>query len=127
MVGYSGKYYDASSATNTSYIRLYVLETGKVFVPVSFTSTNRNVLDSMSHNDRAIVGSVRVAPRKASPIRFSITVSDLAGYWTGGIVTSTDYYNNSGQYQSNSLTAVNYGYTMALQRSLHIQIRRINE
>ena len=127
MVGYSGKYYDASSATNTSYIRLYVLETGKVFVPVSFTSTNRNVLDSMSHNDRAIVGSVRVAPRKASPIRFSITVSDLAGYWTSGIVTSTDYYNNSGQYQSNSLTAVNYGYTMALQRSLHIQIRRINE
>ena len=82
MIGYSGKYYDASSATNTSYTRLYVLETGKVFVPVSFTSTNRNVLDSMSHNERAITGSVRVAPRKASPIRFSITVSDLAGYWT---------------------------------------------
>jgi hypothetical protein len=113
MIGYSGKYYDATSATNTSYTRLYVLETGKVFVPVSFTSTNRNVLDSMSHNERAITGSVRVAPRKASPIRFSIAVSDLEGYWTGGIVTSTDYYNSSGQYQSNSLTAVNYGYTIA--------------
>jgi hypothetical protein len=113
MIGYSGKYYDASSATNTSYTRLYVLEAGKVFVPVSFTSTSRNVLDSMSHNERAITGSVRVAPRKASPIRFSITVSDLAGYWTGGIVTNTDYYNNAGQYQSNSLTAVNYGYTIA--------------
>ncbi|HXC96798.1 MAG TPA: hypothetical protein VNU92_13945 [Edaphobacter sp.] len=113
MIGYSGKYYDASSATNTSYTRLYVLETGKVFIPVSFTSNNRNVLDSMSHNERAITGSVRVAPRKASPIRFSVTVSDLAGYWIGGIVTSTDYYNNAGQYQSNSLTAVNYGYTIA--------------
>ncbi len=113
MVGYSGKYYDASSATNTSYTRLYVLEAGKVFVPVSFTSTNRNVLDGMSHNERAIVGSVRVAPLKASPIRFSIKVSDLEGYWTGGIVTNTAYYNNSGQYQSNSLTAVNYGYTIA--------------
>ena len=117
MIGYSGKYYDASSATNTSYTRLYVLETGKVFVPVSFTSPNRNVLDSMSHNERAIVGSVRVAPRKASPIKFSITVSDLAGYWTGGIVTNTDYYNSSGQHQGNSLTAVNYGYTIALNGS----------
>jgi hypothetical protein len=113
MIGYSGKYYDASSATNTSYTRLYVLETGTVFVPVSFTSNNRGVLDGMSHNERAIAGSVRVAPRKASPIRFSITVPDLAGYWTGGIVTSTAFYNNSGQYQSNSLTAVNYGYTIA--------------
>ena len=113
MIGYSGKYFDAASTTNTSYTRLYVLETGKTFVPISFTSTNRNVLDSMSHNERAIVGSVRVAPRKASPIKFSLTVADLAGYWTGGIVTSTDYYNSSGQYQSNSLTAVSYGYTIA--------------
>ena len=113
MLGYPGKYFDASSASNTSYTRLYVLETAKTFVPVLFTSTNRNVLDSMSHNERAIVGSVRVAPRKASPIKFSLSVSDLQGYWTSGIVTSTDYYNSSGQYQSNSLTAVNYGYTIA--------------
>lgn len=72
----------------------------------------------MSHNERAIVGSVRVAPRKATPIKFSLTVSDLAGYWTGGIVTSTDYYNSSGQYQSNSLTAVNYGYTDSVRQGL---------
>jgi hypothetical protein len=113
MVGYSGKSYDASSATNASYTRLYVLETGKVFVPVSFMSNNRNVLDSMSHNERAIVGSVRVAPRKATPIKFSLTIPDLEGYWTAGIVTSINYYNDSGQYQSSSLTAVNYGYTIA--------------
>jgi len=113
MVGYSGKYFDASSTANTSYTRLYVLETGKTFVPVSFTSNNRNVLDSMSHNERAIVGSVRAAPRKASPIKFSITVSDLEGYWTAGIVTSISYYNDAGQYHSSSLTAVNYGYTIA--------------
>ncbi len=117
MVGYSGKYFDAASTTNTSYTRLYVLETGKTFVPVSFTSTNRNVLDSMSHNERAIVGSVRVAPRKASPIRFSVAISDLVGNWTAGIVTSVDYYNSSGQYQSNSLTAVRYGYTIAADGS----------
>lgn len=112
MVGYSGKYYDASSATNTSYIRLYVLETGKGFVPVSFTSTNRNALDSMSHNERAIVGSVTVAPQSLTNQVFHHSLRSR-GIWTGGIVTSTDYYNNSGQYQSNSLTAVNYGYTMA--------------
>ena len=87
--------------------KINVLETGKAFVPVSFTSTNRNVLDSMSQNERAIVGSVRVMPRKASPIKFFLALSDLAGYWSSGIVTSTDYYNNSGQYQSNPLTAVN--------------------
>lgn len=113
MVGYSGTYYDASSATNTSYTRLYVLETGKAFIPVSFTSNNRGVLDSMSHNERAITGSVRLAPLKASPIKFSLTVSDLVGYWTAGIVTSIGYYNSSGQYNGSSLTAVNYGYTIA--------------
>jgi hypothetical protein len=77
MLGYSGKYYDAASTTNTSYTRLYVLETGKAFVPVSFTSTNRNVLDSMSHNERAVTGSVRVAPAKphqsGSPSRSPIS------------------------------------------------------
>src|ERR1039458_7168034 len=128
MIGYSGKYYDASSATNTSYTRLSVLETGKAFVPVSFTSPNRDVLDSMSHNERAIVGSVRVVPRKASPIKFSLTVSDLEGYWTGGIVTSTDRLLQQFWPIPEQLP---HGRQLwihdCLQRHLHIQIRRTNE
>jgi hypothetical protein len=116
-VGYPGKYYDAASANNTTYARLYVLETGKSCVPVAFVSRDRGMLDGMEHNARAVVGSVRVAPLKASPIKFSINVADLPGHWAAGLVTSTDYYTSSGQYQSNSLTAVNYGYNIAADGS----------
>ena len=112
-VGYPGKYYDGSSVNQTTYTRLYVLEAGKVCVPVAFIAPNRGVLDGMEHTARAVVGSVRVAPLQASPIKYSINVADLAGHWTGGIVTSIDSYNPAGQYQSNSLTAVRYEYTIA--------------
>jgi hypothetical protein len=116
-VGYPGKYYDGSSINHTTYTRLYVLESGKTFVPVAFISLDRGVLDSMEHNAMAVVGSVRVAPLRASAIKYSINLADLTGHWTNGIVTSTDYYNNSGQYQSNSLTAIRYGYTIAANGS----------
>jgi hypothetical protein len=116
-VGYPGKYYDGSSVNNTTYTRLYVLEAGKTCVPVAFVSPNRGVLDAMEHNARAVVGSVRVAPLRASPIKYSINVADLAGHWTNGIVTSIDSYSPAGQYQSNSLTAVRYEYTIAADGS----------
>ena len=112
-VGYPGKYYDASNVNNTTYTRLYVLEAGKTCVPVAFISPNRGVLDAMEHNARAVVGSVRVAPLRASAIKYSLNVADLAGHWTNGIVTSINYYSSTGQYQSNSLTAVRYDYTIA--------------
>lgn len=112
-VGYRGKYYEGASDNNSTYARLYVLEAGKTCVPVVFLSHDRGMLDSMEHNARAVAGSVRVAPLKASPVKFSITAADLPGYWTNGIVTSVDYYNSSGQYQTNSLTAVRYTYNIA--------------
>jgi hypothetical protein len=116
-VGYPGKYYDDSSVNRTSYTRLYSLETGKTFVPVVFVSLNRSVLDGMEHNALAVVGSVRVAPLKASAIKYSINVGDLAGDWTAGIVNSIAYYNNAGQYQSNSISAIRYGYKIAANGS----------
>jgi hypothetical protein len=116
-VGYPGKYYEDASATNTSYTRLYVLRAGTSCVPVVFTSQNRGMLDGMYHVAMAVVGSVRLAPLKASPIRNTITVADLAGFWTTSLVTSINYYNSSGQYQSNSLTAVRAGYTIAADGS----------
>jgi hypothetical protein len=116
-VGYPGKYYDGTSVNRTSYTRLYVLEAGKTFVPVAFVSQDRSTLGGMDHNAMAVAGSVRVAPLKASPIKFSITVADLTGSWTGGIVTSGGTYNNAGQYQGNSLTAVNFGYVIAANGS----------
>jgi hypothetical protein len=116
-VGYVGKYYDDSNADHSTYTRLYTVETGKSVVAVMFISQNRQMLDLMEHMARAIVGSVRVAPLKASPIKTSITVSDLAGHWVSGLVTSIDFYNSAGQYQSNSLTAYNAGYTIAADGS----------
>jgi hypothetical protein len=116
-VGYPGKLYDDSSVNNSTYTRLYVLEAGKTYVPVAFVSQNRGVMDGQDHNARAVVGSVRVAPLKASPIKYSINVADLAGHWTSGIVNSLNFYNSSGQYQSNSLTAVRFGYTIAADGS----------
>jgi hypothetical protein len=64
-------------------------------VPVAFVSQNRNVMDGMEHIACAVVGSVRVVPLHASPIKYSINVSDLAGHWTGGLATSISYYNNN--------------------------------
>jgi hypothetical protein len=116
-VGYKGKYYDAASANNTTYGRLYVLETGKSCVPVAFVSRDRGMLDGMEHNARAVVGSVRVAPLRATPIKVSISVADLPGHWAAGLVTSIDYYNSSGQYAANTLTAVKYGYDIAANGS----------
>ena len=112
-VGYPGKYYDGSSVKQTTYTRLYILEAGKTCVPVAFVAPNRGVLDGMEHTARAVVGSVRVAPLRASPIQYSIKIADLVGHWTSGIVNSIDYYNSAGQYRSNSLTAVRSDYTIA--------------
>lgn len=112
-VGYPGKYYDAPSIDQKSYTRLYVLETGKSCIPVAFISQNRDVLGGMEHMARAVVGSVRLAPLQASPIKTTITVADLAGRWNTALVNSLNFYSNSGQYQTNSLTAIRSAYTVA--------------
>ena len=70
-------------------------------------------MDAMEHIARAVVGSVRLAPLKASPIVTSIKVADLVGYWDTTAGTSIDFYSSSGQYQGNSLSAIRSGYTIA--------------
>src|ERR1700739_1219041 len=76
VLGYPGKYYDANSDSGKMYARLYALETGKVVVPVVVIAPNRQVLDVLNHIVEAVVGSVRVAPLKASPIRNSLSMAD---------------------------------------------------
>jgi hypothetical protein len=112
-VGYAGKQYGGDSVDHTSYTRLYTLRTGKSCIPVVFISANSGMMGGMDHIENAIVGSVRQAPLKASPIRNTITVVDLAGQWKSGLALSIDYYNSSGQYTSNSITAGSWGYTIA--------------
>ena len=116
-VGYPGKYYDGANNNGATYARLLTLETGSTCVPVAFISLNRQVMDAMEHILRAVAGSVRVAPMKASPIVTHITVGDLTGYWDTTAGTSIDFYSSSGQYQGNSLSAIRSGYTIAANGS----------
>jgi len=111
VLGYPGKYYDGWSASGRMYARLYTLETGKLVVPVMVLSPNRQVLDAQNHIVEAVVGSVRIAPLKASPIRNTLTMADLAGEWHTGSAFSKTYYDRySGAYAGSSTTAYSAEY-----------------
>ena len=116
-VGYPGKYYDLPNDNNATYARLYILETGTSCIPMALISLNRQVLDAMEHMARAVAGSVRVAPLKASRIGNTIAIRDLTGYWTTALTNSIDFYNSAGQYQSNSFSAIRTSYTIAANGS----------
>ncbi|MBZ5532516.1 MAG: hypothetical protein LAO20_13880 [Acidobacteriia bacterium] len=104
-LGYAGKYYDDSNTSGTAYARLYALQTGKSCVPVVFISGNRQMLDGMGHMEAAILGSVRAAPAKATPIQLSAKVGDLTGEWHEGLAFSQNYYSRStGQYVTSTQT-----------------------
>ena len=114
VAGYPGKYYDANSGRNQMYARLYTLETGKLVVPVVVLTPNRQVLDALQHIVESVVGSVRVAPLKASPIRNSLTMADLTGDWHMGSESSRTYYDRyTGVYAGSSVTAYSAGYHIA--------------
>lgn len=111
-LGYPGKYYDDYNPT--VYVRLYALETGKRCIPVVFISGNRQMLDSMSHIEGAVIGNVRMAPDKAAPLRQSIRIADLVGQWKEGLAFSTSYYSRStGQYVGSDVTAYGADYNIA--------------
>jgi hypothetical protein len=113
-VGYPGKYYDASSDDGQMYIRLYTLETGKLVIPVMVLTPNRQVLDALNHIVDAVVGSVRLAPLKASPIRNTISLTDLVGEWHAGSAFSKTYYDRyNGAYAGSSTTAYSARYQVA--------------
>jgi hypothetical protein len=122
-LGYPGKEYAGSSDNNQIHIRLYTLETGKVVVPVTVMAPNRQVLDVMEHMVRAVVGSVRVAPLKASPIRNTLTLADLTGDWKEGMASSQSYYDRyNGAYVGSSTTAYGAGYHIAGNGSFTYQM-----
>jgi len=114
VLGYPGKYYDGSSDSRQMYARLYTLETGKAVVPVVVLTPNRQVLDALNHIVEAVVGSVRVAPLKASPIRNTLSMADLVGEWHAGMASGTTYYDRyTGAYAGSSTTAYSARYQVA--------------
>ena len=114
MLGYPGKYYEGDSDNGQMHIRLYTLETGKSVIPVMVLSPNRQVLDAMNHMVEAVVGSVRLAPLKASPIRNTISLADLVGEWHAGSAFSKTYYDRyNGAYAGSSTTAYSARYQVA--------------
>jgi len=83
MMGYPGKYSGSEIENRTKYVFLYVLETGKSFVPVVVITPNRQVFDVLQETLRAVIGSIRVAPLMAVPIKATVSVADLVGDWKG--------------------------------------------
>jgi hypothetical protein len=113
-VGYHGKRADASSLNRATYTRLYVLEAGRVFIPVMAVSNDGMVLNVLEYLANAVIGSVRLAPLKASPIRTNLTLADLAGDWKAGAASSLDFYSSStGQYTGTSNSFYGAGYHIA--------------
>ena len=113
-VGYPGKRADDSSVNRSTYTRLYVLEAGKTFIPVAAVSNDGMVLNSLEYLANAVLGSVRLAPLKAAPIRTNLTVADMAGDWQSGVANSISFYNSStGAYQSTSNSYIGAAYHIA--------------
>ena len=110
-VGYPGRRADASSTNRATYTRLYVLEAGKSFVPVVVMSNDGQVLNSQEYVANALLGSVRLAPLKASPVKTNLTLADLAGDWTSGTASSLSYFSSTtGQFAGSSNSATGAGY-----------------
>jgi hypothetical protein len=110
-VGYPGKRADQAGISRTTYTRLYVLEANRSFIPVVAMSTDGMILNTQEHIANALLGSVRLAPLKAMPIKTNLTLADLAGDWQSGMANSISFYNSStGAYQSTSNSFYGAGY-----------------
>ncbi|MBZ5522982.1 MAG: hypothetical protein LAP21_12155 [Acidobacteriia bacterium] len=122
-VGYPGRRADDSNINRSTYTRLYVLEAGKSFIPVVAVSNDGMVLNAMEHVANTLIGSVRLAPLKAEPVKTTLTVADLAGHWIHGAASSYDFYNRqTGRYESNASAFYGAGYTIAANGSFTYQM-----
>jgi hypothetical protein len=114
MLGYPGKYGGASLDNRTREVWMYVLQTGAAFVPVVIVAPNREVIDALQTTLRGIIGGMRIAPLVAVPIKTTISVADLAGYWTAGDASVVSYVNRTtGAYAGSSTSFYGEYYTIA--------------
>ena len=90
------------------------LKPARVFIPVIAVSNDGMVLNTQEYIANALLGSVRLAPLKAVPIKTNITLADLAGDWQSGMANSISFYNSStGQYAGTSNSFYGAGYHIA--------------
>lgn len=122
-VGYPGKRADDSSVNRAQYTRLYVLETGKLFIPIRCISNDGMVLNSQEHITNAVIGSIRLAPQKAEPIKTNLNLADMVGHWRSGAGSSYNFYNQfSGRYEGNVSSFYGAGYTISADGSFKYQM-----
>jgi len=114
-VGYAGKWSGGAVANRTKEAALYVLQPGRgTFVPVVVVGPNRAVLDALAETVRMVIGSVRIAPLRASPIKTRIEVADMVGDWKTGNASVVSYVNGStGNYAGTSVTFAGDYYSIA--------------
>jgi hypothetical protein len=114
-VGYAAKWSGGAVANRTREAMLYVLRTGGgTFVPVVVVGPNRAVLDALFETVRMVIGSVRIAPLRAAPIKTTIGVADLVGDWKTGGASVVSYVNGStGAYAGTSVTFAGDYYSIA--------------
>ena len=75
---------------------------------------NRAVLDALYETVRMVIGSVRIAPLRAAPIKTTIGVADLVGDWKTGGASVVSYVNGStGAYAGTSVTFAGDYYSIA--------------
>ena len=93
-VGYAAKWSGGAVANRTREIALYILQPSvATFVPVVVVGPNRAVLDALYETVRMVIGSVRIAPLRAAPIKTTIGVADLVGDWKTGGASVVSYVN----------------------------------
>lgn len=113
FMGYPGKYSGSTIDNRTKYVFLYVLEAGKSFVPVQVIAPNAMVHDALQETVRAVIGSIRVAPLVALPIKSTVSVADLVGDWKYGDASVVSYVNSTtGSYAGTSTTFTGEFYTI---------------
>ena len=100
-----------------------MLEAMKGFIPVVAVSRDGILLNSMQHVAMDLIGSVRLAPLKAAPIKTTMTVADLVGHWTHGVASSYSFYNQTtGRYEGSASSFYGAGYTIAANGSFTYQM-----
>ncbi len=114
-VGYAARWSGGAVANRTREVALYILRPSvATFVPVVVVGPNRAVLDALYETVRMVIGSVRIAPLRAAPIKTTIGVADLVGDWKTGGASVVSYVNGStGTYAGTSVTFAGDYYSIA--------------